>query len=306
MHPWFDPRKARLWTRSEARVYGTFERLFDTRTHGWANVQASHVNLPLGRDHEAAAMMTAAAMLIPYLPAVAASTPIHDGRLQPEADSRLAWILTHQDRVPESAGTIVPEYCDGLPQYRRDVLGRLYDAVDRLPDSGAIRHEFLNCRGAVFKFSRASMEVRVLDMQECVKMDVAIAAFVRSALKALTRRVLEGEIVRPDHRLLVEDFRATIRAGSRARVRAPHLWTGGLVPVREILGRLLDLARETVRSDEAHYLDLVAAVVERGTLAERIAAALKPHAHDPHRFTDAARRLYVDLTECLRSNQVWE
>ena len=48
-------------------------RLFDVKTHGWANVQACHVNLPLGRDEEAAALINASALLVPYLPALAAA-----------------------------------------------------------------------------------------------------------------------------------------------------------------------------------------------------------------------------------------
>ncbi len=89
MHPWFDPTRARLWQRSNQRIYRTYERLFDLKTHGWVNVQASHVNLPLGSDAEGAAMMNAAALLVPYLPALAASSPLYDGELQGSVDGRL-------------------------------------------------------------------------------------------------------------------------------------------------------------------------------------------------------------------------
>jgi hypothetical protein len=41
----------------------------------------------------------------------------------------------------------------------------------------------------VIRFARKALEVRVLDTQECVKLDVAIAVFVRSALRAA--RVVE-------------------------------------------------------------------------------------------------------------------
>ena len=92
----------------------------------------------------------------------------------------------------------MPEYVESFGDYRRKILGPMYAALDRLPhDASPIRHEFFNARGAVFKFSRKAMEVRVLDTQECVKMDAAIAAFVRAALKDLTKRVLAGKIVLP-------------------------------------------------------------------------------------------------------------
>jgi glutathione synthase/RimK-type ligase-like ATP-grasp enzyme/gamma-glutamyl:cysteine ligase YbdK (ATP-grasp superfamily) len=311
MHPWFRPERARLWTRSNTRIYATYERLFPVRTHGWANVQAMHVNLPLGRDHEAAAMMTAAALLVPYLPAIAASSPLYEGELHGAVDGRLRWIVEHQARVPESSGEIVPEYLSSLAQYRKEVLGPMYAAVDRLPDASAIRHEFLNARGAVFKFSRNSMEVRVLDMQECVKMDVAIACFVRSALKEIATRILEGEMPLPPREALVRDFRACVAAGTVARVEAPHLLReaqredDGGIDVRRALRELLAMAREAVRADEAPYLDLVEKVVQTGSLAERIVSTLEPHVTDEEGFTDAARRVYVELSEALRENEPW-
>src|SRR5690606_3693051 len=144
MHPWFDPRDARLWTRSGLRIYTTYAQIFDIRTHGWMNVQATHLNLPFGTERETMAMHTAAAMLIPYLPAIAASSPVHDGRLQPFADSRLGWILQHQSRIPETCGRVVPEYVDSYNAYRRDILQPMYNALDRFPHSEPIRHEFLN------------------------------------------------------------------------------------------------------------------------------------------------------------------
>jgi glutathione synthase/RimK-type ligase-like ATP-grasp enzyme/gamma-glutamyl:cysteine ligase YbdK (ATP-grasp superfamily) len=310
MHPWFDPRKGRLWTRSGLRIYTTYARLFDVRTHGWMNVHAAHLNLPLGREVDAVAMHTAAALLIPYLPALAASSPMHDGELQPAADGRLAWILEHQARIPESCGELVPEYVEGFGDYRRRILAPMYRALDRLPDTGAIRHEFFNTRGAIMRFGRRAMEVRVLDTQECVKMDVAVAVFVRSALRHLTQRVARKRVALPEHAVLVEDFRACIRDGSAARVLAPHLdverGADGRAEAKEVLRHLLTGARRAVRRDEADYLELASRMVETGTLSEHIRTALAPVADaDDETFTEAARRVYIELIDCLEANEPW-
>lgn len=311
MHPWLDPRTAKMWERSNNRVYHTYARLFDTTTHGWANVQASHVNLPLGTEKEAVAMMNAAALLVPYLPALAASSPMFEGELQPAVDNRLQFIVEHQTKIPESCGLIVPEFAASLAQYKRDVLGPMYRAVEKLEGGKVLRHEFLNARGAVFKFSRESMEVRILDTQECVKMDVAIAVFVRWALKALADMLLAGRLVTSDHRLLVEDFRAVVKDGTRARVHAPHLLTpgdrddDGKLEVRRVLHELIALARKKVPGREEPYLDLVAGVVRQGNLSERMKAALEPYTGDADTFTEAARRLYIQLSECLVENRPW-
>ena len=311
MHPWLKPRKARLWTRSNARVYQTYARLFDVHTHGWLNVHASHVNLPVGSDEEAVAMYNASALLIPYLPALAASSPMYDGELQEAADNRLSWILEHQARIPESCGRIVPEYVESLADYRKRILGGMYHALDQIPGSAGIRHEFFNARGAVLKYSRRAMEIRVLDTQECVKLDIAIAVFVRATLRHLTRRVLAGRMALPDHDVLVDDFRATVQAGAEAKVRAPHLGQegerlgDGSRSVRSVLRHFLAHARKEVRREDADYLDLVDALIESGTLSERIRSHLMLYVDDEEGFTEAARRVYIELADCLESNEPW-
>jgi glutamate--cysteine ligase len=305
MHPWMDPRRGKLWTRSNLRIYTTYARLFEVRTHGWMNVHAAHLNLPFGTEEQAVAMHTAAALLIPYLPALAASSPMYDGDLQESADGRLHWILQHQAQIPESCGAIVPEYVGSFAEYRKCIFAPMYAALDRRPNSGAIRHEFFNARGAVLRFARRALEIRVLDTQECVRMDIAIAVFVRSVLRVLSRRVSAGKLTLPGHSVLVADFHETIRLGSHAEVQAPHL--GGPGPVREVLRSLLADARRVVRPDEALYLDLVERIIETGTLAEHIRAAMGPYLEaDDDTYTEAARRIYIELAECLEANEPWQ
>jgi len=150
----------------------------------------------------------------------------------------------------------------------------------------------------------------VLDTQECVKMDAAIAAFVRAALKELTKRVLGGRLDLPPHELLVEDFRETIREGSAALVAAPHFALDrdetGRTDVRAVLRHVLELARKGARRDEAPYLELVAAVIDRGSLSECIRSALAPYEQaSDEDFTEAARRVYIELMDCLDANEPW-
>jgi gamma-glutamyl:cysteine ligase YbdK (ATP-grasp superfamily) len=308
MHPWFDPLDARLWTRSGLRIYTTYAQIFDIRTHGWMNVHATHLNLPFGSERETMAMHTAAAMLIPYLPAVAASSPVHDGRLQPFNDGRLAWILQHQDRIPETCGRIVPDYVDSFAGYRREILQPMYAALDRFPHSEPIRHEFLNSRGAVLRFARRALELRVLDTQECVRMDVAICVFARAALRRLTAEVLDGSITPPPADTLVADFHACVRDGSRALVRAPHITgitDGPGVEVAAVLRGLLERAYAGVVEADAGYLPLIEPIIAHGTLSERIRVRLEPHAQSETALRRALREVYRELADCLLSNEPW-
>ena len=65
-------------------------------------------------------------------------------------------------------------------------------------------------------------------------------------------------------------------------------------------------ARRSVRKDEAEYLELAGRIIEAGTLSERIRAALLPFQEaEDEVFTDAARRIYIELMDCLEANEPW-
>jgi glutathione synthase/RimK-type ligase-like ATP-grasp enzyme/gamma-glutamyl:cysteine ligase YbdK (ATP-grasp superfamily) len=308
MHPWFDPQQAKLWSRSGTRIYNAYARIFDIRTHGWMNVHATHLNLPFGAsDRETVAMHSAAALLLPYLPAIAATSPVHDGVLQPHTDARLAWILQHQSRIPETCAAIVPEYVDSLSAYKRVILQPMYAALDRFPDTAPLRHEFLNSRGAVLRFARRALELRVLDTQECVRMDAAICVFARAAMQQLTAEIMSGAMALPPHELLVKDFRTCVSDGSASMVHAPHLGgsAAALIAVRDVLLGLLDRAHTVVSEDDAHYLDDVAEIIQQGSLSERIRARLEPFAASADTMREPLREVYRELARCLVRNEPW-
>lgn len=141
-------------------------------------------------------------------------------------------------------------------------------------------------------------------------MDVAIAAFIRGALHDLSAELIRGRIPLPEHRHLVDDFHACVRDGSRARVTAPHLTTlergdDGKVSVRAVVDQLVARAGRRLKRGEQSYLELLDIVRERGTLSERIAARLRPHAEDERMLREEARAVWLELCDCLADNRVW-
>ncbi len=311
MHPWMDPRTARLWRRSGRKIYQAYAQIFDVHSHGWMNVHAAHLNLPMGRGPEAVAMYNATILVIPYLPALAASSPMFDGRLQDSVDNRMEWILRHQIEVPESQGEILPEPISSITDYRRRILQPMYDALETREGAELLKRDFLNARGAVLKFARRALEVRVLDMQECVKLDVAIAVFVRSVLRYYAQQLTAGRMSMPPRRILLDDFRATIRCGSRAQVVAPQFGDlldrdpSGRATARDTLRALNRLAQRAVRRDEAHYLELIGRIIETGSLSERIRERLTPFEGDPDSLRVETKSVYGELSECLVENVPW-
>jgi carboxylate-amine ligase len=304
MHPLMRPSQTRLWSRGGQQIYRTYARLFGIRKHGWLNVQSCQVNLPFGTPEEATAMHNAAAALIAYLPALAASSPIVEGRRGPALSSRMAFYAKNQASIPVLTGGVIPEYIDSLDDYRARIFGRIYAALDEVPGTRLIRHEWVNSRGAILRFDRSAMEVRVLDLQECPKMDVAIAAFVRGALASLSKRVLDGSLQLPDRRLLLVDYRNAVVKGRGAPVTT-QLLSGKrrARTARALLEGLLDDAGRHLGEHDQPYLQLVERRLAAGNLAERILAHVGRSGASRRR--DAILQMYGDFAQCLETNTPW-
>ena len=310
MHPFMRPGDTALWPRAGRRIYDAYARVFPIREHGWLNVQSSQINLPFGSENETVLLHNAIACILPYLPALAASSPLVEGRPGPCIDNRLAFYQSNQRRMPVIAGRVVPEYMTSYDQYRRDVLQPIYRALDGVEGGERLQHEWVNSRGVIPRFDRKALEIRILDLQECVKMDVAVAAFVRAALKGVVRRLREGSLKLPEHRTLVEDFGAVVAHGSLARVRAAPLrpaassrrWTSSPIAVLELL--LEFAALEATRSDRV-YLDLIADRLRVGNLSERILRAVSRGVRGHAQRRHAIRRVYGELVDCLERNTPW-
>lgn len=311
MHPFMTPADTELWSRSGRHIYETYARIFPIRQHGWLNIQASHVNLPFGGETDTMLMHNAAAALLPYLPALAASSPCFEGTLGPAMDNRLEFFKRNQARVPTITGRIIPEYAASYAEYKRKVFEPIYEALSVLPGGDTLKHEWVNSRGAIMRFGRRALEIKILDAQECVKADVAIAVFVRGALRVLVQRLRSGQLELPDHETLVEDLEATIADGGGARVHAPHLRPSalsrrGTTTARTVLGDLLESVHTRVSKDERPYLRIVDERVRRGPLAERIAQQVRSRSRRRGFSEEAAiREVYEELADCLEKNRPW-
>jgi hypothetical protein len=132
-----------------------------------------------------------------------------------------------------------------------------------------------------------------MDEQECVKSDVALACFVRAALRGL---LASGAELLP-HEILVKDFRTVIKDGLYARVSSPNGKTA-----RQVCQHYFNIATEHADEHEKKYLWLVKRRIEEGNLSELIRAKVQARACKTS-FQEAIVDVYSTLIKCLRNNQ---
>ena len=307
MHPWINSREADLWKDSDTEIYRTFDRLFDCRRHGWANLQSMHINLPFGDDDEFARLHAAVRAVLPLIPALAASSPIADAQRTPFLDYRMEVYRTNADRVPSITGAVIPDNAIGRADYERTVLAPMYRDIAPLDEKHVLQREWLNARGAIARFDRNAIEIRVCDTQECPRADFAVAALVIAVVRAHyeERWAPLANQQKLSTARLAEIFRETIRDGEDATIVDPHFLTAfGLDPAsrraRDLWKHLVEQCDETAAALNSHYREPIETILRTGPLARRILRAIEG---PPSRST--LEPIYRRLCDCLAGDALF-
>jgi gamma-glutamyl:cysteine ligase YbdK (ATP-grasp superfamily) len=301
MHPFMVPdRDLRLWPHDYGEVYAAFDRVFSCRGHGWANLQSVHLNLPFAGDAEFARLHAAVRHLLPILPALAASSPFREGERTGFRDTRLETYRKNARAVPSVSGLVVPEPVESKAEYEASILGRIYADLAPLDPEGVLRHEWVNARGAIARFDRDTIEVRVIDSQEGPAADVAVAAAAAAAARLLAEgahadplslRALETgrlaaiflDAVRNAEDAVIADAAYLAPLGvKRAPIRMGELWEG--------------LVERTLARDGASaapLLEPLRRIFRQGPLATRLLRRAGGGGRE------AIAAAYADLARCL-------
>lgn len=187
MHPFFKPHEeTRLWPHDNKEIYETYDRIFNCQGHGWSNLQSVHINLPFKGDSEFGKLHAAIRLILPLLPALAASSPIVEGNLTGLTDNRLEFYRKNQASLPVIAGKIIPEQVFSKKEYQKQIYDPIKKASAPFDKKNILDPVWLNSRGAIARFDRNAVEIRLLDIQECPKADLAISALIISLIRSLT------------------------------------------------------------------------------------------------------------------------
>jgi gamma-glutamyl:cysteine ligase YbdK (ATP-grasp superfamily) len=242
---------------------------------------------------------------MPLLPALAASSPFAEGRPAPMLDMRIEAYRHNCDRVPSITARLVPEWVASRAAYEARILEPIYRDLLPLDPEGVLRGEWVNARGAIARFSRSAIEIRILDIQECPRADLAILQFIVEILKRLVDQTLApyAEQKAPRTRDLERHLLSAAHSAGqsiiddRSYLRALGVERGGRIRSGEVLRILLDRAAPA----NAPWREDIEFILRRGCLARRIRKAAG-RAPDNARLRD----IYMRLAGCLRDGVLFE
>jgi gamma-glutamyl:cysteine ligase YbdK (ATP-grasp superfamily) len=307
-HPFMNPLlETKLWPHDNNEVYEVYNKIFDCRGHGWSNLQSTHLNLPFYDDEEFAKLHAAVRLVLPIIPALCSSSPIIEGKLTGSLDTRLKYYRTNQSRIPSITGRVIPEAIFSKRNYLNSIYEKIKADIAPYDTKRVLNPIWVNSRGAIPRFDRGSIEIRLMDVQECPAADIAVSTLVIETVKALVKgKFLDFELqmkMRTD--ALAQSLDLCVEKGEKAiindveylkafgmeetHVSAGEMW-------RHILDRLISSGNEALEQWKPELDN----VLREGSLSSRIVKAM-----DGDVSADNVVHVYRLLSDCLAQNKMF-
>src|SRR5690606_26723502 len=234
---------------------------------------------------------------------LSSSSPIFEGRITGFKDSRMEVYKTNQKEIPQMTGKVIPEQVFKKEDYYNRIFRPINEAIKPFDKENILDHHFLNSRGAIARFDRNAIEIRVIDLQESPRADVAIAVFIIEVLKLLVSEELvsyddqinwhEDELLKIFNEVIVDaenapiaDMRYLNIFDIEEPVRAGKIWK---ILYRKVKEDISEKHRETIEI-----------ILENGSLSTRILKALGDDLSQEN-----INLVYSTLGECLLENKLF-
>ncbi|MEM3699273.1 MAG: glutamate-cysteine ligase family protein [Candidatus Bathyarchaeia archaeon] len=294
MHPLLMLEETMIWPHRHRQIYQAYSKVFNLKQHGWLNIQSFQLNIPYFNEKKAVLMHNILAEVCTYLPAISAASPIYEGKFGVYVDNRLHFYMINQKEVNSVTGDVIPEYVSSFAQYRKEIIEKYsMELAQKGVGRCLLNKDWVNSRGAIFRFDRKAIEIRIMDEQECIKSDVALSCFLR----ALLRGLMKSEPNLLHHEILVKDFNSVIAEGLNAKVSHPKGKTA-----KQVCEHFFKIALENASKEEKRYLPLIQKRIERGNLSEIIRERVQRKAQKTD-LKEAIISIYSSLVKSLMKNQ---
>lgn len=185
----------------------------------------------------------------------------------------------------------------------------MYDDISPLDPEEILQHEWLNSRGAIARFDRNTIEVRVLDVQECPLADIAICRAITAVLQSLANQqwtdTLGQQAIATGP--LAEILSATIQDAEQAVLHdrlylRQFDYPGAVCSGQELWQHLIEQTLPTATQEQASapvWQQPLHAILQHGPLSRRITAALADHP------AEQLGPVYRELCACLATGRMF-
>ncbi len=302
-HPWMNPlTDSKRWPHGNNIIYKQYDNIFNCQGHGWANLQSMHINLPFANDEEFNQLHNAIRLILPLIPALAASTPFLDGQKTGYKDSRLLFYGKNQLSIPAITGKLIPEFISSEDQYRKEILEPMYQAIRPFDPEAILQYEWLNSRAAIPKFEMKAVEIRIIDSQECVQADLAIAQAIFAILKNWQQQLPYYLDYPCDTQRLRALYDQTIKNGFEVHIDDSELFEQWRLPKRSssckhIWAQLIERVANELDKETQRTLEYI---LSKGNLSERLLEACGVDSSK-----EKLKQYYRQLSNCLLNNQLY-
>ena len=215
----------------------------------------------------------------------------------------MEYYKTNQKEIPELTGLVIPERVFSKVDYYATIFEPIKRAIRPHDTKKILDHHFLNSRGAIARFDRNAIEIRLVDIQECPKADMAICVLIIEVLKLLVYKKL-APIQQQKKWLKQELFdilNPIIKDAENYTISNLDYLSLFLIEetisVKNIWKHLYGLAKENIH--ESHH-EAIEIILNEGTLATRILKAIGDDYSEPN-----IKKVYSKLADCLQENTVF-
>lgn len=307
-HPFMDPLKeTKLWPHDSNEVYEIYDKIFNSKGHGWSNLQSTHLNLPFYDDEEFAKLHAAIRIILPILPALCASSPILEGKSTGMLDTRLKYYKTNQAKIPSITGKVIPEAIFSRRNYLNTIYDKIKADISPYDPDNVLNPIWVNSRGAIPRFDRGSIEIRLMDIQECPTADMAIVSLVIETIKALVNEkfIKLDDQMKYKTETLSQIFEKCMVVGQKTEVTSSeYLRAFGIQGEKstalEIWSSILNYHIKSGNSSLEKWKPELSVILSEGTLSDRILKAI-----DGDFSEEKIKNTYRTLCGCLEQNKMF-
>lgn len=303
-HPTMDPHtECVIWPHEHNEIYALYDKIFGCKGHGWSNLQSMHINLPFNGDEEFSRLHAAIRAILPLIPTLGASTPILDGQLTGYVDTRLEYYRKNQAKIPSITGMVIPEKAFSKDAYHKMIFDPIVKDIKPYDTEGVLEYHFLNSRGAIARFDRGAIEIRLIDLQESPVADLALAELFVEVLKELSYEKWNSleELQALEEKELFELLVCTIKTGDRTIIyEKPLLKCFGISKSEISVQSFWDtIINQLSLSDDTERV--LENILKNGNLSSRIIRKMGKE-FDVSQLT----AVYHELSDCLSKNDLFQ